>query len=275
MTADQKHDASDSKGGVKSLARALELLSCFSTEQPEWGVTEIAEYLGIYKSAAHRFLITFEQAGLVERTPDRRYRLGLRVLEMGNIFGFSSLLIRTAEQPLQTLAAETGSIAHLMQLDGRETLEQLRKSGMPEMTLSPHPVMRKQAHATSTGKVLLAFGGDEKFQWYVGSRQMLKRYTPHTITSPEKLKLNLQHIIEDGHAIDDQEACLGIRCLGMPVKNYYGEVVAAISISNSSEKLDKQHLPSLLPHLFSAANHISSSLKRYALSHSPASRPVI
>jgi len=264
MAADRKRTVSEPKGGVKAVARALELLSCFSTEQPEWGVTEIAEYLGIYKSAAHRFLITFEQAGFIERTPDRRYRLGLRAIELGNIFSFSSLLIRTAEQPLQILAEETGSIAHLIQLDGRETLEQLRKSGMSEMTLSPHPVMRRQAHATSTGKVLLAYGGDEKFQRYVGSRQVLKKYTLHTITSPDKLRLNLQSVIDDGYAIDDQESSMGVRCLGMPLRNCYGEVVAAISISNSIEKFSDRNLSGLLPHLFSAAKDISNNLKKYA-----------
>lgn len=227
-------------------------------------MTEIAEYLGIYKSAAHRFLTTFEQAGFVERTPERRYRLGLRALELGVMFRFSSFLIQTAEQPLRTLAEETGSIAHLAQLDSRETIELLRKSGMPTMTLTAHPVIRRQAHATSTGKVLLAYGGDEKFQRFVGYRQVLNKYTRFTITSPDKLRLHMHRIVDGGYAIDDQESHLGVRCLGIPIRDCYGKVIAAVSISNTVKKLSDRNLPSLLPHLFSMAKTISYSLKKCA-----------
>ncbi|MGH9845365.1 MAG: IclR family transcriptional regulator [Blastocatellia bacterium] len=255
---EKKSPMSEPKGDVKSLARALELLGCFSTDQPEWGITEIAEYLGIYKSTAHRILITFEQAGFVERTPERRYRLGLHALELGATFRFSSLLIRIAEKPLQVLAEETGSIAHLVQLEGRETIELLRKSGMPAMSLASHPVIRRQAHATSTGKALLAYGGDDAFQRFVGSRQALNKYTRYTITSPEKFRDQMYRIVDDGYAVDDQESCLGIRCLGIPVKDCFGKVVAAISISNSVEKFSDRNLPSLIPHLFATAKTIGA-----------------
>jgi len=249
------------KGDVKSLARALELLCCFSTDQPEWGVTEIAEYLGIYKSAAHRILTTFEQAGFVERTPERRYRLGLHTLELGVTFRFSNPLIRMAEKPLQVLAAETGSIAHLTLLDGRETIELLRKSGMSAMSLASRPILRKQAHATSTGKALLAYGGEEAFQQFVGYRQALNRYTRYTITSPEKLRDEMRRIVDDSYAVDDQESSVGIRCLGVPIKDYFGDVVAAISISNSVEKFSDRNLPSFIPPIFATAKAITSSLK--------------
>lgn len=261
MPTDRKHSISEPRGAVKSTARALELLSCFSTELPEWGVSEIAEYLGIYKSAAHRFLTTFEQAGFIERTADRRYRLGIRTLELGAVFSSSNLLIRAAERPLQTLAEETGSIGHLMQLDGRETIEQLRKSGMRAMTLASHPVIRRQAHATSSGKLLLAFGSAEKFQRFVGSRKVLKRYTPHTVTNPDDLRINLQRILDDQYAIDDQESCMGVRCLAIPVRDGCGKVVAAVSISNTLEKFNDKALPSFLPSLFSMSKDISCALK--------------
>lgn len=251
-------------GAVKSMTRALELLTCFSPEQPEWGVTEIAEYLGMYKSTAHRFLVTFEQAGFVERTEDRRYRLGLRALELGVMFRFNSLLIRTAEQPLRILAERTGSIAHLTQLDKRETIELLRKSGLSRMTFVSHPVLRRQAHATSTGKILLAHGSDENFQHFLGRRQVLNQYTPYTITSPDKLRSHAHEIVNAGYAVDDQESLIGVRCLGVPVRDSLGKVVAAISITNSVEKFKERNIFDFLPHLSYTARMISRDLKPHS-----------
>ena len=78
---------------VQSVSKALELLCCFSSDHPEWGVTEIADYLGMYKSAVHRILATCEQYHFVVRTPERRYRLGNRAVELGNIYRFDRRLL--------------------------------------------------------------------------------------------------------------------------------------------------------------------------------------
>src|SRR5947207_10660870 len=101
---------SQSKQGVQSVSKALELLCCFSADKLEWGVTEISEYLGLCKSAAHRILTTCEQYHFVIRTPDRRYRLGSRALELGNICRFDRRLLSKAEPVLRRLAEETNSM---------------------------------------------------------------------------------------------------------------------------------------------------------------------
>jgi IclR family KDG regulon transcriptional repressor len=87
--------------GIKSLTRALEVLACFSTDRPDWGISEVAEYLGIFKSAAHRYLQAFEDAGYVERAPDHRYRLGAKALELGNVYRFQTPLVGAADEPLR------------------------------------------------------------------------------------------------------------------------------------------------------------------------------
>ncbi len=88
--------------GVQSAARVLDVLSCFTTDHLEWGVSEIAAYLGLVKSAAHRFLQTLEQAGYVDRTSRHRYRLGVRALEMGKVYRFQTLLLQAADKPTRT-----------------------------------------------------------------------------------------------------------------------------------------------------------------------------
>src|SRR3954451_24244101 len=79
--------------GIRAVSKALELLCCFSSDHPEWGVTEVASYLGLCKSAAYRILATCEEYHFVVRTPTHRYRLGKRALELGNIYRFDHRLL--------------------------------------------------------------------------------------------------------------------------------------------------------------------------------------
>jgi DNA-binding IclR family transcriptional regulator len=254
------HDAlsysSKSKQGVQSVSKALELLCCFSTDHPEWGVTEIADYLGLCKSAAHRILATCEQFHFVVRTPDRRYRLGNRALELGNICRFDRRLLLKVEPVLRRLADETNSIAHLGELEGRDVLELARSAGPGSITFTSSPRFRGPAHATGMGKILLAFRGDEAFRDFVGPSQWFKRFTPFTIVSPQELKRELGHVAQRGYAISDQEAVLGCRCIAVPVRNRHRKFVAALSISNTPERFGDTAIPGLLSKLYTAADAI-------------------
>ena len=171
------------------MTKSLELLNCFTDDHPEWGVTELGEYLGLCKSAVHRFLSSFEKAGFLERTSRHRYRLGIRCLELGMMFQINDRLIRASERGLRILAEETGSIAHLSRLDGRETVELLRFCTMRRLIHTPKVSTRREAHATAKGKVFLAYSGEEHLLKYLGPRQFLKMYTSLTIDSPDRLRL--------------------------------------------------------------------------------------
>lgn len=247
--------------GIKSLTRALEVLSCFSTDRPDWGISEVADYLGIFKSAAHRYLQAFEEAGYVERTSDRRYRLGAKALEMGNVYRFQTPLVEAADEPLRELSEKTGLMAHLAQLDGREALELLRAPARAENDQSRPPVLRKPAHASSVGKVLLACGGGEVIERYIGKRSTLKQYTQYTIASPEQLRAHLQQVADEGFGLDRQEESLGRFCLGVPVYHTGGRLAAAISLSSSFDQFfePERRLP-MLEALRRAAREIETGL---------------
>ncbi|MGH9161399.1 MAG: IclR family transcriptional regulator [Vicinamibacteraceae bacterium] len=243
------------------MRRALELLSCFSLEKPEWGVTEIADFLGVYKSTVHRFLKTFERAGFVHRTTDRRYQIGVRALELGITFRFTNRLIGAAELPLRLLAERTQSVAHLMQLDGRDTFELLRATGLRRTAFSARRIIRREAHATASGKVLLAYGGHDSFREFVGLRSLLKTYTPYTLDNPKRLLTQMRLIRDQRYALDDQESCPGVRCLAVAIEDDSGKAIAAISISNVRERFDDQHVRRLVPWLVSTAGSIGRGLR--------------
>ncbi|MEO7648830.1 MAG: IclR family transcriptional regulator [Bryobacteraceae bacterium] len=245
---------------VRSISKALDLLCCFSPGHPEWGVTEIAEYLGLCKSAAHRILTTCERYGFVDRTSERRYRLGTRVLELGNVCRWDRRLLVQAEPVLRNLSERTQSIAHLGVLDGREVLELQRSSGPKSILFTESPRFRMSLHCTGLGKVLLAYGGPRLFDRLIGQCSVLKPFTPYTISAPSELKIEVEKIARQGYAIADQESVIGCRCIAVPIRNRAGTVVAAVSISNKIEKFDYPLIPHLLADLYEAAGAIQREL---------------
>jgi DNA-binding IclR family transcriptional regulator len=241
-------------GSVKSVSKALEVLSCFSVDRPEWGVTEVAEHLGLFKSAAHRFLRTLEGAGYLESTPEHRYTLGLKVLELGHAFRHQNRLIGAAEPPLRWLAESTGLTTHLVQLSGRDVVELLRARGIGKDEPHRIPVFRRRAHATASGKVLLSCD-EGRLEEYLGSRRMLARCSPHTITDPQALRQSLKRAAECGYALDQQESRPGQFCLAIPIHDRDGCPVTAISISSTLQDCCHQ-----LPLLWSVGEAIEKAL---------------
>jgi DNA-binding IclR family transcriptional regulator len=244
-----------------SIDRALEVLCCFSNERPEWGVSDLAEYLGFYKSTIHRFLANFEQVGLVERTPDRRYRLGVRALELGNIFRFSQRLLEVADRPLRELAEETDCIARLARMEGREVLVLLRATGANARAFAPYPALRMPAHCTALGKVLLSALDDESLSRFFAARTAMKALTPATITSPDALREHLREVAKVGYAMDDEEAVAGQRCLAVPLKECQrGESIGAIGISGEREKLDDKRISEVVKKMKATSKAITAAL---------------
>src|SRR5581483_5798642 len=246
-------NARTESNSVKSVTKSLELLNCFTDDHPEWGVTELADYVGMCKSAVHRFLSSFEAARYLERTEGHRYRLGLRCMELGMMFQINDRLIRASERALRVLAEETGSIAHLSRLDGRESVELLRFCTISRMIQTPKFSTRREAHSTAKGKIFLAYGSDDDLRNFLGPRKMLKTYTDFTISSPEQLRLELRQIRQQGFAIDNQESYTGMRCLAVPVYLSYGRLAAALSISNAAGDMP----PTAIPHLVSKLRRMS------------------
>jgi len=245
--------------GVQSGARVLDVLSCFTTDHLEWGVSEIAEYLGLVKSAVHRFLQTLEEAGYVERTPSHRYRLGVAALEIGNVYRFQALILRAADEPMRNLAERTGFAVHLAQLNRRDALELLRAVGRNENSRERPPVLRKPAHASAVGKVLLAASEGAFVDRFIGLRCMLPRYTEFTIVRPSDFRAELERVRQQGYAIDNQESERGRYCLGVPIRGANDQVVAALSMSSSGVDLCRER-NRYLPQLLQTVKRIRSAL---------------
>lgn len=242
---------------IQAIERAVAILNAFSADEPELGVTEIAEKLELHKSTVHRFLVNLEAAGLVER--DRRssrYRLGLRIFELGGLVLQQMNLWDEALPFLEGLVRDSGETGHLAVLDGGEAVyiekvEARRALRIPSAIGRGYP-----AHATSLGKVLLAHLEDEPREQVIADRG-LRRCTPKTITDPDLLREELKRVRAQGYAVDDQEYEEGLRCVGAPITGHTGQVVAAIGIGGPATRVTPERVADLSELVMAAAGNLS------------------
>jgi IclR family KDG regulon transcriptional repressor len=252
--------AKDSPYQVQVLDRAVTILDTLAAHDEDLSLFELAERLSLHKSTIHRLLMVLERHRLVERRAQSgKYGLGLRLFEFGTK-AFARLGLGERARPyLERLAADAGETAHLCILDDGEVLY-LEKVEPSRTVRVPSSVgQRNPAHCTAVGKALLAHLPQSDLDALVRSRG-LKAYTRNTITSPALLKRELRAIRERGYAIDDEEIEEGLRCVGAPVRDHGGRVVASMSIAGPAFRVTRGKAPALGRLVVKIADELSAEL---------------
>jgi len=195
--------------------------------------------------------------GFTERTRARRYRLGLKVLELGNSYRFQLDVVETAEPILKELSQLLNANTHLAKLDKAEVVDLTRVEYPVPLRTAKFPILRRPAYCTALGKVLLAYSGKATLDQAL---QMLSKVTAKTITQPQRFLQQLHHIREVGYGVDDEEFSLGVRCVAAPVFSNTSEVIAAASVSAPTTCLTYDKLPEFAKHVMQSAQEISTRL---------------
>jgi IclR family acetate operon transcriptional repressor len=245
-------------GGVQSLERALDILEVLSKAEREMGVTEIGPAVGLANGTTHRLLATLMQRGYARQVPEtRKYVLGPKTILLA-YHGRLRLgpLARPFLKDLMEVSQESSNLAALDR-NSVVYLDQVPSSRMVRMFTEPGN--RAPAHATGTGKALLAYQPQVVVDSILGKGE-LPRFTPRTITDAGRLKEELARIREQGYAVDSEEMEDGVRCLAAPVVGAEGKVVAAISLSGPASRLAQARLKELTPHIKRIAGDFSRSL---------------
>jgi DNA-binding IclR family transcriptional regulator len=252
--------AKESPYQVQVLDRAVTILDTLAAHVDDLSLFELAERLSLHKSTIHRLLMVLERHRLVERRArNGKYGLGLRLFEFGTK-AFARLGLGERARPyLERLAADAGETAHLCILDGGEVLY-LEKVEPSRTVRVPSSVgMRNPAHCTAVGKALLAHLPQSDLDALVRGRG-LKAHTRNTITSPALLKRELRAIRERGYAIDDEEIEEGLRCVGAPVRDHGGRVVASMSIAGPAFRVTRGKASTLGRLVMKIADELSAEL---------------
>lgn len=227
---------------VKSLGKALEILSYFAEKQP-LGVTEISEHFDLYKSNVHNILMTLKAMDYLEQDAETgKFKLGMEISILNRALRENMDISRIAVPIMQKIADEAGEVVYLTIPRGDEIVY-LEAVYPTEQKLSGRFVSgeRYKMYCTSAGKAILAQMSEEQREECIEGP--LEALTEYTITDREKLREELRLTKERGYGIDNMELMFGIRCVGIVVRNHLGEVEGGLSISGPSLRVSDERIP--------------------------------
>jgi IclR family pca regulon transcriptional regulator len=244
---------------IEGLAKGLSVLETFDTDRQRLNATLAAQRTGITRAAARRHLLTLAELGYLE-TDGSHYWLSARVLRFAGSYMATSRLPRTLQPTLNRLAQQTQAAFSAVVLDGGEGVIVARSAGMAEPVrhgaYGLHLGARLPAHATSTGRVLLASLPKADFSAWLQGRE-LARITPHTEVNLVKFKALMNQVRKDDFCLAREAHELGIHALAVPLRNMQGATLAALNVVGTTEQLsDAAVQRHWLPLLWEAAREL-------------------
>jgi DNA-binding IclR family transcriptional regulator len=243
---------------VGALSHAIDVLEALAANG-EMGVSEISREIGLSKTAVYNILGTFEGRRMVNRDPvSSRYRLGWRVYELGTELLRHSELAPLARPLLKELAQRTAETVLFGILDRTGVTYVDRVESDRSIRMVAAPGRQAALHSTASGKVLLAHQPQAFVDHVLAGA--LPAFTPTTITDPKKLRAELQRVVEQGYA-----ECVGenepeICSVSVPVRDYSGEVCAALTIAAPATRFGESERDEALAVLSDAAGALSEQL---------------
>jgi DNA-binding IclR family transcriptional regulator len=250
---------------VRSVDRALDILLCFTREEPARSLTQIAEAIHMSKTTVHRLLATLENKRFIIRdSATGLYRLGLRFIEMASLVLQDADLNRWAKPYLQRLVAEYGETVDLSILDGSHVMYLEVIESPQRVKLAAAVGQRLPAYFTASGKALLAFLPGELVRKIIGDN--LAESSNHNQASIPQTMEDLRVTAERGYAISEQEYEEEINAVAAPIFDRDKNPIASIAIVGPSFRLSKDRLPELGESLLKMTHLISDEVGPVALS---------
>lgn len=265
--SEQRADARDHLDGVgsaserdiiTSIERGFAVLLAFDADLPSASATELAEKTGLSRPAIRRILLTLQKLGYVTARASR-WSLTPRVLTIGQHYAATHAVTEVAQPHLLRLADLTHESASLSQLDGSGVVYVARVHVRRVMSLNVDIGTRLPAHATSMGRVLLAWAEASVIDAVIADG--LPALTATTISDPVAFRDALHDVRQRGYAVVDGELEPGFLSAAAPVRDPSGAVVAALAYSTSRGRTEPRHVQDeVVPHLLDVAAAIARDL---------------
>ena len=250
----ERHGAPDYNIAV--LDRALDVLEAIAAEPAPIGVTDVARRVGTTKSAAFRILTNLERRGYVTKNASTaKYALGTRLAFLGERSLETIDLRQLARPTLESLHRRFQETVNLGVLEGGEVVYIDMIESQHGLRMAARVGARDSVHSTALGKAILAAASDSRRERVLRGR--LAKWTERTMTDPVALRAELEKVRVAGVAEDHGENETGARCLGAPIFNHAGEVMAAISVSAPASRLDDTRAAEVAGALREAAAEIT------------------
>lgn len=245
---------------IQSVAHALDVLEEFKGDAIELGVTELSKKLKLHKNNIFRLLATLEARGYIEQNKStENYRLGLKSLELGQTFIRQMGLLRQARSTLEELASRANETSYLAIMRSNDVIYLDVVEANQTVRVASRVGLRLPPFCTAVGKVLIASDSEEELRKKLPEH--LEKRTDKTITDAKVLIEHLKKVHKQGYALDDEEYEEGVRCIAAPVRDYTGNVVAAISISGPAMRMtDKKIVDDLVQAVRDGGEEVSRRL---------------
>lgn len=217
---------------VPAVTRTLDILELF-LDRPSLSAPEITERLGLPRTTVHELLSTLTDRAYLIAIPGQptRYRLGMRLFQLGSVFADQLDLAHEAREIAQKVAADCDETVHVAVLDGADVVYIAKVDSTHSVRMVSAVGRRLPAHCTAVGKALLSELSPDALDARCPRDRELPGMTPHSITSPARLRAHLEEIRERGLSYDECESNEGVFCVAAPIHDHTGAMVAAMSIS--------------------------------------------
>lgn len=268
---------------IEGLAKGLAVLESFDPQRQRLNATQVAQRTGLSRAAARRQLLTLAHLGYLD-VEDGHYGLSPRVLRLAGAYLSSARLPRVAQPVLDRLALSTREACSVVVLDRAEVVIVARSLGAlprrwqedppqggsgpaaphrlpatPVMAYGLHQGARLAAHATSTGRMLLACLNPQDLGAWLAEHAPLRRFNAHTVTETRALRGLLRDVRKADHCIAHEAHELGVHAVAVPVRDLTGRAVAALNIVTSPDRLQGPALEDgLLAPMRAAARELQS-----------------
>lgn len=250
------NEARPRPGGVQSVERAFGLLELIAAHRGAVSLSELATASGLPPPTLHRLARTLVDLGYLRQEASRRYALGPRLALLAD--SSSAQLSSVAHPHLAHLVDEIGETANLAIRDGDLVAYVAQVPGRHSMRMFTEVGRRVQPHCTAVGKVLLAATCTDEEVRALLLRTGLPRKTPHTITDPDEFLEQLDQVRRSGHAMDEGEQEVGVRCVAVSVPGVTLQL--AISVSGPAPRMTDELLVEAVPVLQEAAQRLGAAL---------------
>ncbi len=227
----------ESKNSIQVIQRMMRLLDVLAESPDAVSLKHLSGRAGLHPSTAHRILTALVRDRMVERVDQGTYRLGMRLLELGNLVK-SRISVREHALPfMRELHAATGEAVNLsVRRDDEIVYIERTSSGRSLMRVVNIIGARAPLHITAVGKLFLLEDGADGVRIYA-ERTGLPAFTKNTIHALPALEKELDRVRRQGYAIDNEEAELGVRCIGAGIRDDTGGLVAGLSVSSPAERM--------------------------------------
>ncbi|WP_110929152.1 IclR family transcriptional regulator [Bacillus massiliglaciei] len=246
---------------IQSVERALRILDLFDERERELAITDISKRMNLHKSTVHSILKTMQIHHYISQNEENgRYSLGLKLLERGSLVTGHLDLRNVARKHLEWLSETTNLTIHLVILDGQEGVYVDKVEGRGVTVLYSRIGRRVPIHTSAVGKALVANKTDQELALLLDG-YIYTKPTGNSIGSKAEFLEEIERVRRDGYSIDNEENEPGIYCLAVPIKNYSGKVIAAMSVSMPASKIkDEETRDEYVRILMECSNKISAEM---------------